>query len=122
MENRNVQFPNRYKMIPVPGTKDIFDFLPVPGDVYAEGTPFVKNTMLSDATAVRLNLSSTAVPDDAFQAQADFMLNVGNQYVWEKQKTYEVDAPVPATKATTVQLQYGISGDTITSGDRKSVV
>lgn len=111
MENRSVQFPNRYKMVPVPGTKDIFDFLPVPGNVYAEGTPFIKNTMLADDTAKRLGLPVTAVPNDAFQAQADFERNVGNQYVWEKRETYQVDVPVESSELTDITCSYSVSGD-----------
>lgn len=68
MENRNVEFPVRYRMVKVAGTEDLVDLFPVPGNVYAEGTPFVKDTMLSDATATLLDLPASAVPNDALVA------------------------------------------------------
>ena len=78
MENRSVQFPNRYKMVPVPGTKDIFDVLPVPGEVFAEGTPFAKNTVLADATAKLIGLSELATPNDAIVALKEMIDNTKN--------------------------------------------
>lgn len=37
-KDRAVEFPNRYKMVKVPGTDDIFDMIPAPGEISEEGT------------------------------------------------------------------------------------
>lgn len=67
MTDRNVQFPNRYQLVKVPGTDDIYDLTPAPGTITAEGTMINKATLLSDETAGLLGLPNTAVPDDAFK-------------------------------------------------------
>lgn len=38
-KDRVVQYPQRFKMVPVAGTTDQFDFVPVPGEVAEIGTP-----------------------------------------------------------------------------------
>ena len=48
----------------VPGTDDIYDFIPAPGEISEEGTLINKATLLSDATAAMYGLSADAVPDD----------------------------------------------------------
>lgn len=67
MENRIVEFPNRYRVVPVEGFSDIVDLIPVPGTVTSEGTKFAKETMLSDQTADTLGLGAEGVPDEAFR-------------------------------------------------------
>lgn len=56
MTDRNVQFPNRYRLVPVPGTSGIYDLEPVPGEVSAEGTFLNKANLLSDETAAEIGL------------------------------------------------------------------
>lgn len=57
MKDRIVEFPNRYKLVPVPGTTDQYDFVPMPGTVTEEGTPFNKVNLLDDETANFLNMT-----------------------------------------------------------------
>ena len=49
--DRNVEFPNRYRMVPVPGTDDIVDLIPAPGKVFEDGTFVNKANMLTDETS-----------------------------------------------------------------------
>ena len=51
MIDRVVQYPNRYRAIPVAGQENVFDFVPVLGTITTEGTPLNKATLLSDETA-----------------------------------------------------------------------
>lgn len=67
MTDRNVQFPNRYQLVKVPGTDDIYDLTPAPGTITAEGTLINKATLLQDATAALYGLGTDAVPDEVFQ-------------------------------------------------------
>lgn len=66
MTDRNVQYPNRYQLVKVPGTDDIYDLTPAPGTITAEGTMINKSTLLQDATAALYGLGADAVPDDVF--------------------------------------------------------
>lgn len=68
MTDRNVQFPSRYKLVPVAGTSDIYDLEPVPGEITDPGTPVNKQTTLQDATAKALGLTQPdPTIDDAFR-------------------------------------------------------
>lgn len=60
MTDRNVEFPNRYRLVKVPGTDDIVDIIPAPGTVYDEGTFYNKANQLSDKTAAAIG----GLPDD----------------------------------------------------------
>lgn len=71
MTDRNVQFPNRYRLVPVEGTTDIVDLIPAPGNVEDEGTLLNKTNLLSDETAVLYGKNDTAVPDDILAAIPD---------------------------------------------------
>lgn len=51
LEDRIVQFPNRYKMVLVEGTTDTFDLVPVPGEVTAEGVWVSKQNVIDTANA-----------------------------------------------------------------------
>lgn len=66
MLDRSVQFPQRYQLKKVEGTEDIFDFIPAPGEVSAEGTLINKATLWKDATAALFGLGVDSVPDDGF--------------------------------------------------------
>lgn len=50
MKDRSVEYPNRYRMTLVPGTTDIYEMTPVPGEVYEEGTLMSKGNMMDDNT------------------------------------------------------------------------
>lgn len=67
MQDRNVQWPNRYQLTKVPGTDDIYDLTPAPGTITAEGTLINKDTLLKDATAALFGLDNTAVPDEVLE-------------------------------------------------------
>ena len=54
MIDRVVQYPHRYRAVPVAGQENVFDFVPVPGTVTSEGTPLNKATLLSDKTVNQL--------------------------------------------------------------------
>lgn len=86
MENRNVQFPNRYELVPVEGTKGLVDLRPVPGSIYEAGTPYSKETMLSDDTAALFGLGRDAVPDKVFSL---IQKQLEEQKNYLKQKVYE---------------------------------
>lgn len=68
MKDRNVQFPNRFEIVAVPGTTNIFEVNPAPGKVYEEGTFWSKANVLKDATAARYGKGDDASPDDIFAA------------------------------------------------------
>ena len=68
MKDRSVQYPKRYRLTKIPGTDDIYDLDPAPGEITEEGTLINKGTLLSDETAAALDLGTDAVPDDALKA------------------------------------------------------
>lgn len=90
MYDRNVEHPNRYQLVKVEGTDDIFDLVPAPGTVNNDGTLINKNSLLKDATAALFGMGADAVPDDALQMLSRFQKGLGNEYVWEK------SGPTPA--------------------------
>lgn len=68
MEDRSVQHQHRYQLKKVEGTDDIYDIIPAPGTITAEGTLINKKALLQDATAALFNLSGeTALPDKVFE-------------------------------------------------------
>ena len=67
MRDRNVQYPYRYRLVKVSGTDDIYDLVPVPGQVTEQGTALGKATLLKDDTAALYGLTADAVPDDVLR-------------------------------------------------------
>ena len=61
MRDRYVEHPHRFRVVPVPGEENVVDLIPEPGEVYDEGTLWLKGTFLSDATAQLLGF---ALSDD----------------------------------------------------------
>lgn len=90
MDDRNVQFPTRYRMIKVPGTDDIFDMIPAPGTVYNEGTPINKANLLTDAVTNLIGLTGDVVPNDMMRVLA----TAGDLHVWRR--TVEMFEKIPA--------------------------
>ena len=84
MQDRNVQFPQRYKLQKVVGTDDIYDLIPTPGEISSEGTFLNKANLLKDVTASLFGLGSEAVPDDVLTVLSRLHAGLGNEYVWEK--------------------------------------
>ena len=70
MKDRSVEFPNRYRLSKVPGTDDVYDLIPAPGDVTEEGTYINKGTLLTDDTAALFGLDDDATPNEVFRVIA----------------------------------------------------
>lgn len=68
MTDRNVQYPNRFHVKPVPGTDDICEIIPAPGTVYEDGTFWNKANVLQDAVAALYGKDAAATPNDIFAA------------------------------------------------------
>ncbi len=68
MKDRIVEFPNRYKMHPVPGQPNVVDLIPEPGVITEIGTLYNKAAMFTDDTAELYGLvGDDAVPDKALR-------------------------------------------------------
>lgn len=68
MDDRNVQYPQRYQLKKVEGTDDIFDIIPAPGEIDKEGTLINKAALLKDETAALFKgLPENPVPDEVLQ-------------------------------------------------------
>ena len=94
MIDRNVEFPNRFRMTKVEGTDDIYDLIPAPGEVIAPGDTFSKANMLPDSipAALGLKMGNPQVKD-----ALNVLANIGNVHVWQRVKTYAEPVPeVPA--------------------------
>ena len=79
MQDRNVEFPNRFRMVKVEGTDDIYDMIPAPGDVLNPGTLLNKANLLTDEVAQKMGLAmADPRPIDMFGVLAD----AGNIHVW----------------------------------------
>lgn len=79
MDDRNVQYPNRFQLTKVDGTDDVYDIVPAPGEVYTEGTFINKFALLKDTTAALFGLDVSNVPDDVLA-----FLGKYNQYWWKR--------------------------------------
>lgn len=105
MKDRNVEFPNRFRMTKVEGTDDIYDLIPAPGEVIALGDTFSKANMLPDSipAALGLKMGNPQVKD-----ALNVLANIGNVHVWGK-RLYELTGVIAdATDATaTVYLNNG---------------
>ena len=81
MIDRNVEFPNRFRMTKVEGTDDIYDLIPAPGEVIAPGDTFGKANMLPDSipAALGLKMGNPQVKD-----ALNVLANIGNVHVWQR--------------------------------------
>lgn len=110
MKDRNVEFPNRYRMVKVEGTDDIFDLIPAPGEISDEGTFINKFTLLKDATAEMFGLGADAVPDDVFS-----WFGYYTKHLWNKRThTTEAGYVEVKTKATRNDGYYITQGNSRT--------
>lgn len=112
MEDRNVLHPQRYQMVPVPGTSDIFDFIPAPGEVYTEGTLINKATLWKDATAALFGLGPETVPDDGFAWFGKYNLH------WWKRKANEIRYVMQVSGDSPVILCYVDTPGSVQYSDR----
>ena len=94
MIDRNVEFPNRFRMTKVEGTDDIYDLIPAPGEVIAPGDTFSKANMLPDSipAALGLKMANPQVKD-----ALNVLAHVGNLHVWERVQTYAEEVPAGYT-------------------------
>lgn len=68
MDDRSVQYPQRYQLKKVDGTDDIYDLIPAPGEITEEGTLINKSALLKDETAALFkDLPEDPVPDDVLK-------------------------------------------------------
>lgn len=82
MKDRVVQYPNRFKLVPVAGTTDVVDLVPVPGTVTDEGTPLSKGTLLGDPVGLKYGLDSAGTVSQALLNGVDVKeINVGTAWV-----------------------------------------
>lgn len=90
MIDRNVEFPNRFRMTKVEGTDDIYDLIPAPGEVIAPGDTFSKANMLPDSipAALGLKMGNPQVKD-----ALNVLANVGNVHVWDRTIFLEEEIP-----------------------------
>lgn len=96
MKDRNVQHASRFRLTKVPGTDDVYDLIPAPGEVYEEGTLINKSALLKDATAALFGLGTDAVPDDALSVLSRFHKELGNEYLWLRNDGTYVNSPDPS--------------------------
>ena len=101
MKDRNVEFPNRYQLVKVEGTDDVFDIIPAPGEVAEEGTMINKSSLLSDAVAASFGLGAAALPNDALSVLSRLHSGLANEYVWAKEGYI-----APTYTQTTVDKAY----------------
>lgn len=105
MYDRNVEFPNRYQLVKVAGTDDIYDVIPAPGRVDNEGTFINKNTLLKDATAALFGFNSFALPDDVLKKLSELYWHVWYRnpvvYVPGSYTTGEIEVIAVLEEATT---------------------
>lgn len=88
MQDRNVEFPNRFRMVKVEGTDDIYDMIPAPGDVLNPGTLLNKANLLTDETAAALGLESEDPTVNGAFVQLN--RNVIEKPAFQKIASYEV--------------------------------
>ena len=62
MNDRLVEYPNRYRLQAVEGESDIYDLIPAPGIVTEEGTPLNKSTIFNDTVSARYGLEHRRQP------------------------------------------------------------
>lgn len=84
MTDRNVQYPNRFHVKPVPGTDDICEIIPAPGTVYEDGTFWNKANVLQDAVAALYDKDASATPNDIFATIRDLIadsIDIANSHL-----------------------------------------
>lgn len=94
MEDRDVQFPNRYRVTKIEGTDGIYDFEPVPGEVNKEGSLVNKSLLFADIASKLFGLYGIdATPNKAFEYLGKFNLH------WWKRRSYS-NVPIVETDQT----------------------
>lgn len=94
MEDRDVQFPDYFKITKVEGTDDIFKITPAPGEVNKEGSLVNKSLLFADTASKWFGLFGIdATPNKAFEYLGKFNLH------WWKRRSYS-DVPIVETDQT----------------------
>lgn len=106
MQDRIVEFPNRYRLVKVSGTTDTYDLVPVPGKVTQEGTVIGKSTLLSDDTAALFGFGKEATPDSVLNTLGRFESGLADEYIWAKYADGQVPYIKEAANATTLTFNY----------------
>lgn len=103
-----MQYPQRYQLVKVAGTEDIFDLIPAPGEVSAEGTLINKATLWKDTTAALFGLGVNSVPDDGFAYLGKYA-----QYWWRRRtsakKIYSATEKTPSSTLSIASASFSTS-------------
>ncbi len=116
MDDRNVQYPNRFQLTKVDGTDDIYEIIPAPGKVYTEGTFINKFALLKDTTAALFGLDVSNVPDDVLA-----FLGKYNQYWWKRRVNSSHWEEVRGSSIY-YTITYGMYSDTETTINYSSTI
>ncbi len=111
MKDRIVEFPNRHKIIPVPGQADTVDLVPAPGVVAEEGTRMNKANLFTDETAALYGLEGEAATVN--NALAESVAKVGDIRTFGR----ELNDPkwIPCNGQWVSRAQYPLLSDIISS-------
>ena len=92
MKDRSVQYPKRYRLTKTPGTDDIYDLDPAPGEITEEGTLINKGTLLSDDTAAKFfeSLVGTETVNQVLGLLGRLYTRIGDEWVWAKKQYVDV--------------------------------
>lgn len=81
MRDRQVQYPNRFRLNAVSGQENVYDLVAVPGTVTQAGTALNKANLLSDATAALLGLTGDPTVNQALALIGDKLKAETGSYV-----------------------------------------
>lgn len=116
MKDRSVEYPNRYRMTLVPGTTDIYEMTPVPGEVYEEGTLMSKANILDDNSEMDIwGTIGDRTPNDAFSF-------IGKSLVAHDKDIENLAADLEGKIVTGTYTGNGATSRTISLGFRPKVV
>lgn len=86
MQDRVPVNPGRVLIKPENGAAPYYATMTRADNPMQKGTPLNKASLLKDATAAKFGLGTDAVPDDAFNVLSRFHSELGNEYVWKKER------------------------------------
>ena len=104
MTDRNVQFPNRYRLVKIPGTDDVFDVIPAPGEVFEEGDFLNKNSLLKDTTADLYGLGADALPDEVLAWIGKY-----NTHWWRRRTEDHKKRPATVSASSDLELTVHVT-------------
>ena len=86
MQDRVPVNPGRVLIAPENGAAPYYATMTRADNPTQEGTALNKANLLKDATAAKFGLGADAVPDDVFGVLSRFHSELGNEYVWKKER------------------------------------